>query len=354
MCKSSQDDGLAGLGALQQSGSPDGLAVMRAERGLGDVISNAGGSRALFDVHHQRTCVLCIQPVRLPVFVTRSSLVWTFGYELLDEPSRLSIASFMGREETKADPLWRAIRVNSSSRRLIAASAPGHRGPSPHTSPCGIAPQNRDGDRAGAPSRLATRRSGRPGNPHPCLRLGEPVSPGFPRDLRLEPSAAPPEARARQARDRARPRQGEDLAGAARGPEARVAASGFNWRHRDHPTSLELWLERNLWGAQPFLRQPHRLEFLTRSGPCRSTAHQLSLGSSWAVSPAGWPACWCRAGGFGIIGDIVIGIVGAIIAGYLLPAIGISLGAGIIAAIIDALIGAVVLLLIIRLVRRAA
>ena len=70
---------------------------------------------------------------------------------------------------------------------------------------------------------------------------------------------------------------------------------------------------------------------------------------------AGWLAgLLVQGGGFGLIGDIVIGIVGAIIAGYLFPALGIPLGAGIVAAIIDALIGAVVLILIIRLVRRAA
>ena len=70
---------------------------------------------------------------------------------------------------------------------------------------------------------------------------------------------------------------------------------------------------------------------------------------------AGWLAgLLVQGGGFGIIGDIVIGIIGAIIAGYLFPALGIPLGAGIVSAIIDALIGAVVLILVIRLVRRAA
>ena len=43
-----------------------------------------------------------------------------------------------------------------------------------------------------------------------------------------------------------------------------------------------------------------------------------------------------------------------LIAGWLLPQIGIVIGGGIIAAIIDAFIGAVILLLILRLVRRAA
>ena len=69
---------------------------------------------------------------------------------------------------------------------------------------------------------------------------------------------------------------------------------------------------------------------------------------------AGWLAGMVvKGGGFGLIGDIVVGIVGALIAGWLLPQIGIAIGSGIIAAIIDAFIGAVILLVILRLVKRA-
>ncbi|HZP79380.1 MAG TPA: GlsB/YeaQ/YmgE family stress response membrane protein [Pseudolabrys sp.] len=68
---------------------------------------------------------------------------------------------------------------------------------------------------------------------------------------------------------------------------------------------------------------------------------------------AGWLAGKIVQGtGFGLIGDIVIGIVGAFIAAWLLPRLGISLGTGIIRAIINSTIGAVLLLIIIRLVRR--
>jgi len=69
---------------------------------------------------------------------------------------------------------------------------------------------------------------------------------------------------------------------------------------------------------------------------------------------AGWLAGHIVQGtGFGIIGDIVIGIVGAYFGGWLLPQLGFQLGAGMLAAIINATIGAVVLLLIIGLVRSA-
>jgi uncharacterized membrane protein YeaQ/YmgE (transglycosylase-associated protein family) len=70
---------------------------------------------------------------------------------------------------------------------------------------------------------------------------------------------------------------------------------------------------------------------------------------------AGWLAGMVvKGGGYGLIGDIVVGIVGGLIAGWLLPQAGIIIGSGIIAAIINAFIGAVILLILLRLVRRAA
>jgi uncharacterized membrane protein YeaQ/YmgE (transglycosylase-associated protein family) len=67
---------------------------------------------------------------------------------------------------------------------------------------------------------------------------------------------------------------------------------------------------------------------------------------------AGWLAGQIVQGtGFGIVGDLLIGIVGAFIGSWVLPRLGIHLGAGIVAAIVNATIGALILLLIIRLVR---
>tara|TARA_R110002051_G_scaffold141534_1_gene214618 strand:+ start:402 stop:656 length:255 start_codon:yes stop_codon:yes gene_type:complete len=69
---------------------------------------------------------------------------------------------------------------------------------------------------------------------------------------------------------------------------------------------------------------------------------------------AGWLAGLIVKGfGFGIVGNIVVGIVGAFIAGYLFPALNVSLGAGIIGAIIHATIGAVLLLLVVKVLKRA-
>ena len=69
---------------------------------------------------------------------------------------------------------------------------------------------------------------------------------------------------------------------------------------------------------------------------------------------AGWLAGLIVKGvGFGLIGNIVVGIVGAFIADWLLPRIGIVIGGGMIASIINATIGAVILLVIIGLIKRA-
>lgn len=68
---------------------------------------------------------------------------------------------------------------------------------------------------------------------------------------------------------------------------------------------------------------------------------------------AGWLAGQIvKGGGYGLIGDIVVGIVGAYIAGFLFPRLGISLGAGIVGEIISAAIGAIILLVVIRAVKR--
>ena len=56
--------------------------------------------------------------------------------------------------------------------------------------------------------------------------------------------------------------------------------------------------------------------------------------------------------GFGLIGDMVIGVIGAFLGTWLLAMFGIFIGGGVIAAIVNATIGAIVLLLIVRLVRR--
>ena len=67
---------------------------------------------------------------------------------------------------------------------------------------------------------------------------------------------------------------------------------------------------------------------------------------------AGWLAGKVvRGTGFGIIGDIIVGIAGAFIAGWLFPRLGFHIGGGIVSDIIYSAIGAILLLLIVRLIR---
>jgi len=69
---------------------------------------------------------------------------------------------------------------------------------------------------------------------------------------------------------------------------------------------------------------------------------------------AGWLAgLLVKGGGFGLIVDIIVGIVGAFIGGWLAGMAGISLGGGLLGSIITATLGAVVLLFVIRLFKRA-
>jgi uncharacterized membrane protein YeaQ/YmgE (transglycosylase-associated protein family) len=68
---------------------------------------------------------------------------------------------------------------------------------------------------------------------------------------------------------------------------------------------------------------------------------------------AGWLAGKIvRGTGFGILGDILVGIAGALVASFLFPRLGIQLGSGIVSEIIYSAIGAVLLLVVVRLVRR--
>ena len=59
-----------------------------------------------------------------------------------------------------------------------------------------------------------------------------------------------------------------------------------------------------------------------------------------------------KGGGFGVIGNIIVGILGAMLGGWLLPKLGITIG-GEFGGFITAVIGAVILLFIVGLIKRA-
>ena len=69
---------------------------------------------------------------------------------------------------------------------------------------------------------------------------------------------------------------------------------------------------------------------------------------------AGWlGSAIVKSERLGLLGNIVVGIVGAFIAGYVLPIVGFSFGNGIIGSILNATIGAIILLVLIRVIKRA-
>jgi uncharacterized membrane protein YeaQ/YmgE (transglycosylase-associated protein family) len=68
---------------------------------------------------------------------------------------------------------------------------------------------------------------------------------------------------------------------------------------------------------------------------------------------AGWLAGkLMRGAGFGVIGDLVVGVLGAFIGGWLFSLLGITTW-GVLGSILVALCGAILLLWVVRLVRPA-
>jgi uncharacterized membrane protein YeaQ/YmgE (transglycosylase-associated protein family) len=77
---------------------------------------------------------------------------------------------------------------------------------------------------------------------------------------------------------------------------------------------------------------------------------------AWLVigAVAGWLAgAFVKGGGFGLLGDIVVGIIGAFIGGWLAGVLHIQVGGGWMSSILTAAVGAALLLVILRAVRRA-
>ena len=67
---------------------------------------------------------------------------------------------------------------------------------------------------------------------------------------------------------------------------------------------------------------------------------------------AGWLASNpMKGGGFGFVGDMVVGVIGAVIGGHLFGRFGIA-GGGLLGSIIVATIGAVILIFLLRLIRK--
>jgi uncharacterized membrane protein YeaQ/YmgE (transglycosylase-associated protein family) len=77
----------------------------------------------------------------------------------------------------------------------------------------------------------------------------------------------------------------------------------------------------------------------------------------WLVigAVAGWLASQIMTGGgLGLIGNVIVGIVGAVVAGWLFPTLGFAFFANpYVAATVNALIGAIIVLFVLGLLKRA-
>ncbi len=69
---------------------------------------------------------------------------------------------------------------------------------------------------------------------------------------------------------------------------------------------------------------------------------------------AGWIASTLMKGrGFGLLGNIIVGIVGAMVGGWLSTVTGITAGGGLVGSLITAVVGAMVLLFVVGLIKKA-
>ena len=68
---------------------------------------------------------------------------------------------------------------------------------------------------------------------------------------------------------------------------------------------------------------------------------------------AGWLAgVVMKGGGYGIVVDIILGILGGILGGWIFSMLGVGAGGGLVGSVIVAFVGAVVLVAISRALRR--
>jgi uncharacterized membrane protein YeaQ/YmgE (transglycosylase-associated protein family) len=87
-----------------------------------------------------------------------------------------------------------------------------------------------------------------------------------------------------------------------------------------------------------------------------STAEEITMGFVWFIVVgfvAGLLAGLIMKGsGYGMLGDIVVGVLGALLGGGVVQALGVPFGEGLLGAVLVATFGAVLLVMILRLIRR--
>jgi uncharacterized membrane protein YeaQ/YmgE (transglycosylase-associated protein family) len=68
---------------------------------------------------------------------------------------------------------------------------------------------------------------------------------------------------------------------------------------------------------------------------------------------AGWLAGQImKGGGYGLVGDLIVGVIGALLGGFLFGLLGISAGGGLVGSLITATVGAIVLIAVLRAIKK--
>jgi uncharacterized membrane protein YeaQ/YmgE (transglycosylase-associated protein family) len=67
---------------------------------------------------------------------------------------------------------------------------------------------------------------------------------------------------------------------------------------------------------------------------------------------AGWIAGWLTKGkGFGVVGNVIIGVLGALVGGFVLPLLGLR-ASGLVGLLVQSVIGALVLLFLLGIAQQ--
>ena len=67
---------------------------------------------------------------------------------------------------------------------------------------------------------------------------------------------------------------------------------------------------------------------------------------------AGWLAGQVmKGGGYGLVGDLIVGVIGGLLGGFLFGLLGISAG-GLLGSLVTATVGAVVLIALLRVIKK--
>jgi uncharacterized membrane protein YeaQ/YmgE (transglycosylase-associated protein family) len=103
--------------------------------------------------------------------------------------------------------------------------------------------------------------------------------------------------------------------------------------------------------SQQFSRRASALSLLHVPGLTSAAIDAVVSAEKTEASTATMPPT--ADGGFGLVGDLVIGVIGAFLGGFLFSSLGVSAGGGLVGRLVVATVGAVVLLLLLRLVKRA-